>query len=92
MSSDALVPVSGSPEPVARLPEVEYYDDWTDLHGRVDRLLHDAERAKGGGEFAALMRDSQHAAELKAKYQSLLAEANRIDPSHGAPAWSEADV
>jgi hypothetical protein len=77
---------------IPRIEGVEYYDDWTDLHGRVDRLLHDAERAKGGSGFAAMMRDSQSAAELNAKYQSLLAEANRVDPSHAAPAWSEADV
>lgn len=63
-----------------------------DLNERVDRLLHDAEHAKAGATFAAMMHDDYNARQLANKSQNLLNEALALDPQHTAPAWSETDM
>lgn len=54
---------------------------------KVDQLLHDAEHAESGGEMAARMNDEAAVNRLYAKWEGLIAEANKIDPEHKAPAW-----
>lgn len=64
------------------------------MHDRVDRLLHDAEHADSGAEFARRMvviqpdNDAHRAAahDLTAKRDRLLAEALALDPQRTAPA------
>lgn len=66
-------------------------------NAKVDRLLHDAEHAKSGAMMARMMvgridNAAQDARDLMTKYHHLLNEAQSIDPTREAPAWSEADV
>lgn len=68
-----------------------------DRDGKVDRLLHDAEHAKSGARFARMLigriaSAADDAKDLDEKVARLVAEANRLDPDHAAPAWKEADV
>lgn len=55
----------------------------------VDRLLHDAEHAESGRQFAARIGHVEPAKDLTEKRDRLLAKAQELDPAHEAPAWKE---
>lgn len=69
----------------------------SEMHEQINDLLHDAERALSGAEFADTMarmqpHNADHAAaakNLRAKHATLLREACELDPQHEAPAWQE---
>lgn len=55
----------------------------------IDRLLHDAEHAKAGADFAKMMGHLFEMNTLASKCAHLTAMANTLDPEHTAPAWEE---
>lgn len=55
---------------------------------KVDRLLHDAEHALSGANFAKSIGHVRPEKELRQKHDRLVAEAQEIDPAHKAPAWA----
>ena len=55
----------------------------------VEELLHDAERADSGADFAITCGDAKSHKELVAKRDALLREAMRLDPDRTADAWGE---
>lgn len=66
----------------------------------IDRLLHDAEHAESGADFAEMMMGQQpnnpaHRAardSLRNKCSALVAEAHAADPTHSDPAWEETNL
>lgn len=56
---------------------------------KIDRLLHDAERALSGSDFARKVGDIGEANALQDKHDLLVADAQESDPGHKAPAWAE---
>jgi hypothetical protein len=56
---------------------------------KVDALLHDAEHAHGGAQFADMVRDTANAKALRAKRDRLYAKALKLDPKQEAPCWDE---
>lgn len=64
-----------------------------DRDDAVDRLLHDAEHADGGAEFARnFVNDDAAARRLRLKRDRLIVEAHGRDPEHAAPAWAETSL
>ena len=55
----------------------------------INQLLHDADRAATGAEFAGRMRDMKHANELDYKAIGLYNRALNLDPGMADPAWKE---
>lgn len=66
--------------------------DANERNAKVDELLHDAEHADGGADFAAMMGDAASVASLRAKCARLVAEVLAIDPQRLAPAWKETSL
>jgi hypothetical protein len=68
----------------------------SELREKIDRLLHDAEHAKHGAEFARNLKPlptwQEDAERMEAKVRELVAQANALDPNHTAPSWEDADV
>ncbi len=69
----------------------------TEMHEKIDRLLHDAEHALSGERMALMMvgripTAAEDARKLRDRYHALMNEARSLDPKETAPAWSEADV
>lgn len=66
----------------------------------IDHLLHDAEKAEGGADFAEMMMGQEpnnpaHRAardNLRNKAAALVAEAHAADPLHTHWAWDETDL
>ena len=58
---------------------------------QVDRLLHDAVRARDGAAFAMRMRDADAARRLTKKAHRMFAEADALDPTKEAPGWAEVE-
>jgi hypothetical protein len=54
---------------------------------KIDRLLHDAQHALSGHQFAAMIGHRGPAAELKAKYLRLKAEAEALFLQHPEARW-----
>jgi hypothetical protein len=55
----------------------------------IDRLLHDAEHADAGSEFAARIGHTEPARELREKRDKLIDAAISLDPQQTARAWKE---
>lgn len=67
-----------------------------ELDEQVNRLLHDAEHALGGADFARMMvgriaSAAQDATSLDAKASALIAKALVLDPARACPAWQECE-
>lgn len=60
-----------------------------DTEEKVDRLIHDADRAAAGADFARKMGDGKAATELYDKATRLAQEADALDPDRKSPAWKE---
>jgi hypothetical protein len=56
---------------------------------KVDRLLHDAERAGVGSAMARMLGDGPAERRLATKRDKLYAAALALDPEKTAPAWEE---
>ena len=59
---------------------------------KIDRLLHDAERAHTGAGFAAQMMDQPAALRLIGKRDTFIAAAKELDPQRSAPGWAQVDI
>lgn len=59
------------------------------IEAQVDQLLHDAEHAHGGAQFAEMVRDPANAKALRAKRDRLYAKALKLDPEQKAACWDE---
>jgi hypothetical protein len=58
---------------------------------QVDRLLHDAEHANGGAQFAAsFMHDIKNSMSLAEKRDRLIREALALDPKRLCRSWEDA--
>jgi hypothetical protein len=56
---------------------------------KIDQLLHDADRAAMGADFAVRMLDLPHAMSLSDKAAELYRAALSADPDMTDPAWKE---
>jgi metallophosphoesterase superfamily enzyme len=56
---------------------------------KLNRILHDAEHAQSGYEFAHMMGHKNPAAELRDKRDRLVREAIAIEPTCSKGSWRE---